>query len=129
MTLTLQVNDDLDLAPAFNFIHPLAAAAGDTRTVLASSDLGGERTRTYIGTFYIESDKLTFPDERAARESAETGCEGEKYSPRNLYSLRGDLRLSEIVEIGEKSLTSKDHLSPGPAPDITPSFGSPWNLW
>ncbi|HMI20868.1 MAG TPA: hypothetical protein VK533_15135 [Sphingomonas sp.] len=131
-TLSLQVDDYLDVTPSIKIIHPLPQASSDNRTVLASADIGGQRERTYTETFYLDSDLIptakksadTKKDDADFKAMMDVSCNADRVFQGGKYSLRGDLKLNEIIDNGEKSIAFSGLYSGPPSAATNPSFGS-----
>jgi hypothetical protein len=112
--LTLQVEDNLDLAPSLTFIHPLAAASTN-RSVLLNGDLAGNRKRNFTTNYYLDSDRLSL-----------ASCQPNAGRPK-LYQLSGELGLADVVRDGEGSFaleTSTAHVVRDSGDKAIPTFGS-----
>jgi len=100
--LNLQVIDTLHVTPSLSFISPLSAP--NTNFTLGESlDVGGERKRSFTTTLVLHSAEFqkengnlpAYSDKDPQKSINKSPCAGDK-----LYSLAGNLGLSEIVRDG-----------------------------
>lgn len=109
--LTIQVDDNLNVTPTFLFTNVLS---GQNRTFGLSEgiDIGGARKRTFTTTFHLDSAKLNGYSQQ---------CDDRR--KKRLYSLKGDLGLSEIVRDGTATIGKLTPIQYVEG-DKKPSYGS-----
>lgn len=110
--LTLQVDDNLNVTPTFLFTNPLS---GTNRTFGLSQgvDIGGARKRTFTTTFHLDTAKLkSYVPMCADRQK------------KRLYSLEGELGLSEIVRDGTATIAKLRPIQLEGDDKKQPSYGS-----
>lgn len=109
--LTIQVDDNLNVTPSFLFTNGLS---GQNRVFGLSEgiDVGGARRRVFTTTFHLDSAKLN----GYAQQCDERG-------KKRLYSLRGNLGLSDIVRDGTAAISKLGPIQYVEG-DKKPSYGS-----
>lgn len=135
VTLTLQVDDEINLTPSLSFIEPLTVT-GTSRTLTQGLGVGGSRQRKFTANFYYDSKKLQENHDFDAPSYGKRGinCGADE---KKLYRLDGHLGLFEIARDGIRLRDSQPAAtgSPGFASQVkfvvtrsVSAFGPGWTL-